>query len=150
MMMNRIKLAPTLALPLAELKFTFTRSGGPGGQHVNRSNTKVELQWSVENSPTLNDMQRTLLQERLASYITNQGVLRLSADNSRSQFRNRAAVMRRLQLLVEQALRPRQTRRPTKQSKGYHQYRLTQKKWQGEKKKQRQKINPNKYAAESS
>ena len=146
--MDTIQLGPTLALPLAELKFTFTRSGGPGGQHVNRSNSKVELQWNVANSPTLNDAQRTLLQERLTSYITNQGVLRLSADNSRSQFRNRAAVMRRLQLLVEQALRPRPTRRPTKQSRGYHQHRLRQKKAHGEKKGRRKKINPNSYSAD--
>lgn len=147
--MDTIQLGPTLALPLAELKFTFTRSGGPGGQHVNRSNSKVELQWNVLDSPTLNDSQRTILLERLTSYITKQGVLRLSADNSRSQFRNRAAVMRRLQLLVEEALRPRQTRRPTKQSRGYHQHRLTKKKAHGEKKGRRKKINPNSYSADS-
>lgn len=143
--MDTIQLGPTLVLPLAELKFTFTRSGGPGGQHVNRSNSKVELQWNVIDSPTLSDMQRALLQERLASYITKHGVLRLSDDNSRSQFRNRATVIRRLKLLVEEALRPRSTRRPTKQSKGYHQHRLQKKKSHSEKKERRKKINPKEF-----
>lgn len=143
--METIQLGPTLVLPLTELKFTFARSGGPGGQHVNRSNSKVELQWNVIDSPTLNDMQRRLLQERLASYMTKNGVLRLSADNSRSQFRNRATVIRRLKLLVEQALRPQKKRRPTKQSKGYHQHRLKEKKSHSEKKERRKKINPKEY-----
>lgn len=145
-MTDVIQLGPTLTLPLAELKFSFTRSGGPGGQHVNRSNSKVELQWNVRESPTLNEAQRTVLQEQLDSYITNQGVLRLSANNSRSQFRNRAAVTRRLQLLVEQALRPRQIRRPTKQSKGYHRHRLEKKKLHGKKKGRRKKIDPSSYS----
>lgn len=144
-MMDSIQLNPTLVLPLSELKFSFVRSGGPGGQHVNRSNSKVELQWNVAESVTLSDRQRQLLLERLASYITKHGVLRLSADNSRSQFRNRATVIRRLKLLVEQALRPQSKRRPTKQSKGYHEHRLKEKKSHSEKKERRKKINPKIY-----
>ena len=143
--MESIQLSPTLVLPLSELQFSFARSGGPGGQHVNRSNSKVELQWNVAESVTLSDRQRQLLLERLGSYITKHGVLRLSADNSRSQFRNRATVIRRLKLLVEQALRPRPKRRPTKQSKGYHEHRLKEKKSHSEKKERRKKINPKAY-----
>ena len=144
-MMHTIKLGPTLTLPLDELDFLFVRSSGPGGQHINRSNTKVELRWDLAHSPTLSETQRALLLERLGSYISNDGILRLTSDNTRSQFRNRAAVIRRLQMLVEQALRPRQIRRLTRPSAGYHRHRLKQKKQHSEKKSQRKKINPRDY-----
>lgn len=143
--METIKLGSTLTLPLSELDFSFTRSGGPGGQHVNRNETKVELRWDLANSATLNDAQRQLIEEHLPQYITKEGILRLTANETRSQHRNRQAVMQRLQNLVTQALRPRRKRRPTKPSAAVRARRLEQKRRRSEKKKLRRKPDPKKY-----
>jgi len=143
--METITLGPTLALPLSELDFSFTRSGGPGGQHVNRNETKVELRWDITNSATLNDHQRTLIQDRLPQYITKDGILRLVSNETRSQHRNRQAVMQRLQNLVTEALRPRRKRRPTRPSAGVRARRIEQKRRRSEKKKRRRKPDPKAY-----
>lgn len=143
--METMKLGPTLALPLSELDFSFTRSGGPGGQHVNRNETKVELRWDITNSATLNDHQRRLIQERLPQYITKDGILRLVSNETRSQHRNRQAVMQRLQNLVTEALRPRRKRRPTRPSAGVRARRIEQKRRRSEKKKRRRKPDPKAY-----
>ncbi len=143
--METITLGPTLTLPLSELDFSFTRSGGPGGQHVNRNETKVELRWDITNSAIFNDRQRSLIQERLPQYITNDGILRLVSNETRSQHRNRQAVMQRLQNLVTEALRPRRKRRPTRPSAGVRARRIEQKRRRSEKKKRRRKPDPKEY-----
>jgi ribosome-associated protein len=143
--METISLGPRLALPLSELDFSFTRSGGPGGQHVNRNETKVELRWDITNSATLNEHQRRLIEERLPQYITKDGILRLVSNETRSQHRNRQAVMQRLQNLVTEALRPRRKRRPTRPSAGVRARRIEQKRRRSEKKKRRRKPDSKAY-----
>ena len=102
-----------LSIPLAEVGFRFSRSSGPGGQHVQKTSTRVELLFDVASSPSLTDYQRTRIQERLASHIDSTGVLHLAAQSERSQLRNREEVLARFQALVRGALKRRKIRRPT-------------------------------------
>ena len=99
-----LRVSPELLLPLAELEFRATRSGGPGGQHVNTSSTRVEVSWDVAGSPTLTSTQRDRLLMRLASRLDGSGHLRLVSSSSRSQLRNKEDVIARLRELVAEAL----------------------------------------------
>lgn len=115
-----LDVAPGLRLPLAELEFRASRAGGPGGQHVNTSSTRVEVWWDVAASPSLSEEQRARLLTRLATRLDGAGRLRLVAGGSRSQLRNREAVTERLAELVAAALvvpRTRKRTRPTRASK---------------------------------
>ena len=109
-----LEITPTLLLPLDELEYRATRSGGPGGQHVNTSSTRIELWWDVGSSPTLSDDVRTRLLERLAGRLDGEGRLRVVASESRSQLRNREAATERLRDLVAAALEVRKPRKRTK------------------------------------
>src|SRR5215218_2909267 len=95
-----LTITKTLEIPLSELHFQFSRSGGPGGQHVNRSATQVELTFDVAGSPCLNDTQRARILAALRSYIDTRGTLHLSSQTTRSQHRNRAEVIARFQGLL--------------------------------------------------
>jgi ribosome-associated protein len=99
-----LDVAPDLRVPLAELEFRATRSGGPGGQHVNKSSTRVEVTWDVASSPALSEEQRQRLLVRLASRLDSTGRLRLVSSGTRSQLRNREDVTERLREVVAQAL----------------------------------------------
>jgi ribosome-associated protein len=103
-----------LVVPLSELHFQFSRSGGPGGQHVNRSATQVELTFDVAGSPSLNDTQRARILAALRSSIDTRGTLHLSSQTTRSQHRNRAEVIARFQGLLQRALHTPKPRRPTR------------------------------------
>jgi ribosome-associated protein len=102
-----------LSIPLVELSFRFSRSSGPGGQHVQKTSTRVELLFDVANSPSLTGIQRMQIQERLAAHIDSTGVLHLVAQSERSQLRNREEVQGRFQALVRAALKRRKIRRAT-------------------------------------
>src|SRR4029450_9844857 len=99
-----LPITETLEVPLAELHFQFSRSGGPGGQHVNRSSTQVELTFDVANSPSLTITQRGRILSQLKSYIGTRGILPLSPQAPRSQHRNRIEVIERFQHLLQRAL----------------------------------------------
>lgn len=99
-----LDVAPDLRVPLAELEFRATRSGGPGGQHVNTSSTRVEVTWDVASSPALSEEQRQRLLVRLASRLDSTGRLRLVSSGTRSQLRNREDVTERLREVLAQAL----------------------------------------------
>jgi len=114
---GHLEITPALLLPLAELDYRATRSGGPGGQHVNTSSTRIELWWDVRSSPTLSEEQRARLLERLSSRLDGEGRLRVVASDSRSQLRNREAATERLRELVASALEVRKPRRRTKPSR---------------------------------
>ena len=105
---------PLLTIPESELEYRASRSGGPGGQHVNTSSTRIELWWDVAGSPTLTAEQRDQLLERLRRRLDSSGRLRLVSSESRSQLRNREDVTERLRSVVGDALAPRKTRKPTK------------------------------------
>jgi ribosome-associated protein len=114
---NALEVSGELRVPLAELEFRATRSGGPGGQHVNTSSTRVELVWDLAASPTLTPEQRDRLRQRLATRLDAAGRLRLVSSASRSQLRNREDVTERLRLLLAQALVVPKTRKRTKPSR---------------------------------
>jgi len=139
---DTLEIGPTLSIPLSELVFRATRSGGPGGQHVNTSSTRVELTWNLEASTALDEAQRARLRERLATRIDSRGVLRLVAGGSRSQHQNREAVTERFVSLVAAALRRRKPRRKTKPPRSARESRLREKKQRAETKKQRGKVRP--------
>ncbi|GJM40429.1 MAG: aminoacyl-tRNA hydrolase [Ardenticatenaceae bacterium] len=124
-------------IPLAELDFRFSTSSGPGGQHVNKSATKVTLQFDVANSPSLSDDIRERLRMRLANRIDKEGVLQLHVQSSRSQHRNREAAVSLFQQLLTDALKKRKKRRKTKPSKTAVEKRLTQKKQRSQRKRDR-------------
>jgi ribosome-associated protein len=135
---DALTITPRLRIPLSELQFRFSRSGGPGGQHVNRSETRVELLFDVANSPSLTDAQRERILERLGHIIDQDGVLHLTSSESRSQHQNREAVMVRFRNLLQSALRRRKVRRPTRPSQAGVERRLEEKRRRSAKKKSRQ------------
>ena len=117
---SHLDVSPELRLPLAELEYRATRSGGPGGQHVNKTSTRVEVWWDVAASPSLTDDQRARLLSRLATRLDRAGRLRLVSSGSRSQLRNREDVTERLRDVVAKALvvpRLRRRTKPTRASK---------------------------------
>jgi ribosome-associated protein len=110
----------TLSIPLAELTYRASRSGGPGGQHVNTSSTRIEVVWDIAASPSLDDAQRARLLEQLAPRLDKEGRLRLVSGATRSQLQNRADVTARLARLVAEALhvpRPRKHTKPSRAAK---------------------------------
>lgn len=120
-----LKITATVSLPLAELHFQFSRSGGPGGQHVNRTESQVELTFDVLTSPSLNEAQRTRVLSKLKSYIDTRGILHLTSQTTRSQHRNREEVIERFQHLLERGLYVPKRRIPTRPSRAVKEQRLT-------------------------
>jgi ribosome-associated protein len=124
---------------LHELDFITSRSGGPGGQHVNKVSSKVTLKWNVAGSGSLPAEQKDLLLQRWANRLTAGGVLVLHARESRSQLRNKETVIHKLDALLRTALTPRKTRKPTKPTKASIQKRKAHKRHRSETKKMRRK-----------
>lgn len=109
-----------LFIPKSELTYRATRAGGPGGQHVNTSSTRIELVWDVAGTPSLTDSQRRRITEKLGNRISQEGLLQLSDASTRSQHRNRETVTERLAELLAEALivqKPRKKTRPSRASK---------------------------------
>jgi ribosome-associated protein len=125
---------------LTELQFTTSRSGGPGGQHVNKVNTKVTLRWDVRKSTVIDDDQRLLILGKLAKVVNSVGEVVLSADSSRSQLQNKEAVLNKLDLLLTRAFAVAKPRKPTKPTKASVRKRLDDKKKQSIKKHLRRGI----------
>ena len=117
---GRLVVRPGLAIPLEEIEFRADPSGGPGGQHANKSSTRVELRFLVLRSPSLSPRQRALLEESLAARLTADGLLRVVSARERSQLQNRRAALARLAELIARGLErpaPRTATRPTLASK---------------------------------
>lgn len=129
-------------IPLVELTFRATRSGGPGGQHVNTSATRVELTWDVAASSALTEEQRARILARLRNRIDERGVLRIVESRSRSQHRNRTVATERLARIVAGALRERKRRRPTRPPKSAKEARLREKRHRSETKSRRGPVTP--------
>jgi ribosome-associated protein len=126
-----LRVSGSLRIPLAELGWRFSRSGGPGGQHANTADTRVEVRFDVAGSPSLGPRQRARLLERLGP------VVRVVASDSRSQGRNRELALERLALRLAEALRIEAPRHPTRPSRGAKERRLEAKRQQGERKRMR-------------
>ena len=137
---QQLEINARVSIPLSELSFSASRSGGPGGQHVNTSSTRIELWWDLAASPSLDDESRARVASRLASRLVDDGrLLRLVSSGSRSQAQNRADVIERFRSVLAAALRevkPRKRTRPTKASKVQ---RLQGKRHRGETKRQRRR-----------
>ena len=121
----------TLRIPLDELEWRFTPSGGPGGQHANRSNTRAEVRFDIAGSPSLGPRQRARLLERFGPTI------RVAVDNERSQSRNRALAQERLAARLGAALHIEKVRRPTGPTAAARRRRLDQKRRRSEQKQRR-------------
>jgi ribosome-associated protein len=132
-----LRITNTLTIPLSELRFRFARSSGPGGQHVNRSATRVELSFDVASSPSLTEAQRERVLKALAPYIDSEGVLHLVSQTFRSQLRNREEVVERFRTLMHKAMRVPKRRRPTRPSRAVQERRLASKRRRSEIKRQR-------------
>jgi ribosome-associated protein len=137
-----IEITPSLRLPLSELEYRASRSGGPGGQHVNTSSSRVEVWWDVSGSPSLSDEQRSQLLHRLASRLDTTGRLRLVASSSRSQLRNREEATERLRDVVAAALVVPKKRKLTKPSRASKAARLEAKRRRASTKRQRRAPGP--------
>lgn len=129
-----------LLIPVDELSFSYSRSGGPGGQHVNKTETRVELQFDVAHSPSLDEQQRARLLARLGSRIDKQGILHVVAGSTRSQADNRAAAIERFKLLVQHALREQRPRVATRPNAAARRRRLAEKRQRGEIKRRRGRV----------
>lgn len=134
---SRLKIRESLTIPLAELHFRSSRSGGPGGQNVNKLETRVELLFDVRNSPSLNEDQREAIFSNLAPKIDRNGVLRVVAQEARSQWENRQRAVDKFIALLQKALKPRKKRIATKPTAAARLERLRAKKIRSEKKKMR-------------
>jgi ribosome-associated protein len=136
--MPAITLPYGVSVPEAELEVRTARSGGPGGQSVNTTDSKVELRWNVATSMSLSEAQRSRLLERLASRLTSDGVLILTGSEHKSQHRNREAVVTRFRAIVGEALTPPRQRRRTRPTRSSKERRLRAKKHRAELKRLRQ------------
>jgi len=128
----------TTDLISSELEFATSRSSGPGGQNVNKVNTKVTLRWNIKDSPQLTSEEKELLQQKLASRLTTDGTLLITSQDKRSQLQNKEETLLKLENLLKQAFAKRKKRKPSKPSKSSVQNRLNKKKKHSDKKKWRQ------------
>jgi ribosome-associated protein len=126
-----------MRIPVDELRFTYSRSGGPGGQHVNRVETRVTLLFDVDGSARLSDEQKRVVRRRLATRINKEGAMRVVSQRHRSREANRRAAIERFDELLEEALRPRTPRRKTRVPAATRRRRLEDKRRRGELKRQR-------------
>lgn len=113
-----------LTIPRSEIQFSFARSGGPGGQNVNKVNTKAVLRWRPSESESLPPAVRQRLISRHANRLSKDGDLVIASDTHREQGRNVGECLQRLRLLVAAASRPPKTRRATKPSRAAKERRL--------------------------
>jgi ribosome-associated protein len=128
-----LRVTRSCAIPLDELEWRFTASGGPGGQHANTSNTKVEVRFDIEHSPSLGPRQRARLLERLGPFV------RASASERRSQLQNRELALERLARKLANGLHVEAPRTATKPSRAAKRARLDQKRQQSDRKRARRR-----------
>jgi ribosome-associated protein len=137
--MDDLRVRRGLVIPAGELRASASRSSGPGGQHVNKSNTRVTLRWNIETSEALSDRQRALLRSRLDRRLTRDGELLLHAGRARSRARNLERARERLAEIVLDGLATARTRIATKASAGARKRQVQQKKLRSAVKSQRRR-----------
>lgn len=134
-----LMVSPVLTIPASELAWRFSRSSGPGGQHVNTSDSRVALSWNVAASTSLTDTQRQILLRRLKRHLIA-GTVTVTASEQRSQLRNREIALTKLAEMVADGLAPEAAaRRKTKPTRGSNYRRLDAKKQRSATKRQRQR-----------
>jgi ribosome-associated protein len=132
-----LRVTRSCAIPLDELEWKFTASGGPGGQHANTSNTKVEVRFDIEQSPSLGPRQRARLLDRIGP------VLRVVASERRSQHQNRELALERLRSKLAEGLHVNPTRVASSPSRAAKARRVEQKRHHGDIKRARRRPDPN-------
>ena len=134
-----LMVSPALTIPASELSWRFSRSSGPGGQHVNTSDSRASVSWNITDSAVLSETQRVLLLSRLQRRLID-GVVTVTASEQRSQLRNREIALAKLANLVAEALAPEAAlRRKTKPTRGSNYRRLDAKKQRAETEQQRRR-----------
>ena len=138
--MDALEIASGLSIPAGDLRVRFTRSSGPGGQNVNKVATRATLRFDLVGSRALPDAVKARLAGLAPGRITRHGELLLSSDRYRDQGRNLAECRRRLAALIRKALVPPKVRRPTRRSAAAVARRLTEKRQQGARKRERRPL----------
>ena len=134
-----VTISESLIIPDSELEVRASRSSGAGGQHVNKTSSRIEISWNVRDSRVLSDEQRVMLLEKLASRISIDGAIRIVASEMRSQKQNRERAEMRLAETITRALTPRKKRKPTRRPRSADEARLASKKLQSKKKRDRRR-----------
>lgn len=132
-----LEITGRITIPESELDEQFVRASGPGGQHVNKASTAVQLRFDVENSPSLPDDVRKRLKSLAGSRLTKEGELILEASQHRSRAKNRQAARQRLTRLIRRAVKPPTRRKKTRPTRGSKERRLKNKRMRSEKKRLR-------------
>lgn len=131
--------APVFEIPERELVFSFARSSGPGGQNVNKTETKATLRWDVSRSPSIPADVRARFVRSFATRITTDGELVISSQRHRDRLRNVDDCLEKLQSMLRQVAKPRAKRRPTRPSRGAVERRIVEKKRRGGAKRERRR-----------
>lgn len=134
---NSLPVNESVSIPRDELDVRVSRSSGAGGQHVNKTSSRVEIFWNVLSSRALNDEQRARLREKLATRLTSDGSIRVVASDMRSQSRNRELAEKRLAELIARSLVIPKKRKPTRPTKAAKEARLESKRRHSSKKRDR-------------
>lgn len=137
--MDALRVGPRLELPAAEFTLRFSRSSGPGGQNVNKVETRVELRFDVTGSATLSDAQKERIALQLASRLTRSGELIVAAEDHRERARNLEQARLRMADLLARALEVPRKRKATKPTRGSQKRRLEAKRQHGERKRERRR-----------
>jgi len=131
-----------LVIPAEEIREAATRSSGPGGQHVNKTSTRVTLRWNVTASTCLSAGQRSRLREKLGTRLTGRGDLVVNSDRTRSRARNREFARARIVEIVSNALARQRPRKPTRPTKASRVRRRSEKVHRGKVKRTRRRVGP--------
>ncbi len=138
-MESMIQIKPGLSIAEDELGFSFSRSGGPGGQNVNKVETRVALLFDVAGSPSLSPEEKRLVRSRLATRVSKAGVLRVVSQRHRAQAANREEAVKRFVELLRGALKVTPPRKHTRTPRAVRERRLAEKKRRGRRKRERSK-----------
>lgn len=136
-MTEALRVDRRVVIPAEELSIRSSPSGGPGGQHANRSQTRIELLWDLEGSGAVGPRQRARLRRKLRGRIDAAGRVRVVADERRSQARNRDEARDRLAVLIREGLAEPKPRKPTRPSRAARERRLREKRHRGDLKRRR-------------